>query len=96
MTTRKEIFGNYHYANKQLCNNWHNSIPADYLDEDDFIANYDSQNVNAICDYFGLNSDHITGVIVKIDNGDYIEAYFTESSAPYSIYAKYHSIDYYL
>lgn len=92
-----DIFGNYNYANEELCKEWNNNIPCSKLDSPDFILLTDSQDLKALCDYLSfLPCENITGALVKINDGDYSEVYITEWSRPYDLTAIYTPLDYYL
>lgn len=56
----------------------------------------DSQDLDAICDHFGISKyrDDITGAIVVIDDGDYRLCYLTEDAAPYLNTADYTPVSY--
>src|SRR3990167_10132171 len=58
----------------------------------------ESQDLEAIIGYFGLTkyAEDITGAIVEINNGEYINAYFTESSQPYNLSSFYAHVTHYL
>jgi hypothetical protein len=57
----------------------------------------DSQDIDHICNYYGLDDvrSDITGIMVLVGDGDYDDVWFTESSRPYSIEAKYYPLSYY-
>lgn len=53
----------------------------------------DSQELDILCENLGLtNREDITGALVKMDDGDYLDVLVTESKAPYSILAYYYRI----
>jgi hypothetical protein len=56
----------------------------------------DSQEIKAICDYYGIPVLDITGALVIVGDGEYESAKFTIDSRPYLINAKYSDISFFV
>jgi len=56
----------------------------------------DSQDVQAVCEYFGVPVMDITGVMCNIGQGEYSNVLMTSSSRPYSVDADYKPLQYWL
>ena len=56
----------------------------------------DSQDIQAVCEYFGIPTIDITGAMVDIEDGEYVNVLMTSSSRPYSVDADYKPVQYWL
>ena len=70
----------------------------EFENDDRYMSLSDSQDIDFICEYYGIMKyrEDITGAMVIVGEGDYDEVWLTESSRPYSIYADYEPLDFYL
>lgn len=71
-------------------------MKAKYLQDDKYTFLQNSQDINALCDYYPiLDRENITGAIVLVEDGEYSEVYITESNRPYELEADYITLDEY-
>lgn len=63
-----------------------------YLQHARFTLLQDSQDIAALCESIGLNVDRVSGALVDIDNGDYVEVWVTCYRAPYAIDSVYECV----
>lgn len=86
---------NNDYCNKDLCDKFNNNIPVSELGTP-LVFGTNRQDIDFLCEYFPfLPQQDITGILVSIEGGDFIEVYVTESSNPYASHAVYHPLAYY-
>jgi hypothetical protein len=73
-------------------------LPSCDLGLDDrwqLVTEYDS--LRDLLEHLGVNEakDEITGAFVLVGDGDYDGVYLTDSSKPWSIYARWYDLDYF-
>ena len=59
---------------------------------EDYMLILDSQDLESLHHSVPTCPDEMTGALVIVDDGDYVEVWATESSRPYSVNATYERI----
>ena len=60
-----------------------------YLDDIEGDLVLDSQDIAAVLESIGSNETDITGAVVQLVDGEYLEVWLTDSSRPYHVNALY-------